>query len=78
LGKSWEEKASELIRVELGKQLLTNKKFVELLNQSGMSEDETGVSRKLSKGTFKLSWGMQVMDVIGLELTVVQKKANKL
>jgi hypothetical protein len=73
LEKSWKEKASALVRVEMGKQLINNKDFVAILNQSGISETEPGLSKKLSKGTFKLSWAMQALDAIGLKLVVVEK-----
>lgn len=61
--------SSDMLRTELGKRLISNKGFVRMLNDAGIAESEPGFSRKLSKGTFTMTWYRKCMAVLGVRET---------
>ena len=61
--------ANELIRLLLTKEQMTQKQLADLLTQkTGKSCVQSGLSRKLNKGTITFNEVMTIIDILGYEI----------
>lgn len=65
--RSWERKASRLLRTEMAKRSLKCADLVRLLGERGHAVTVQSVHSKLSRGSFSASFLLRSLDAIGCE-----------
>ncbi len=59
------EKVKRLLKSELVKRGISTSDLVFLLNEQGLNETQSGITSKISRGTFSASFFLQCLSVIG-------------
>ncbi|MBR1977423.1 hypothetical protein IKA15_04005 [bacterium] len=66
--------ANELIRLLLTKEHMTQKELVVLISEkTGKTCAQSGLSRKLNKGTITFNEVMTILDILGYEIDLKNK-----
>jgi hypothetical protein len=63
--EEWQNRVKGLLRAELARRDVTNRKLVERLAAIGVEESESNISNKLARGTFTAAFFFQCMEAIG-------------
>jgi hypothetical protein len=63
--QEWQDRTRGLLRAELARRNISNRRLVELLAEIGVKENEKNVSNKLVRGTFTGVFMVQCLDAIG-------------
>ncbi len=59
------DKVKRLLKSELVKRGITTSNLVSLLNEQGLKETQSGITSKISRGTFSASFFLQCLSAIG-------------
>ena len=59
------DKVKRLLKSELVKRGISNSNLVHLLNEQGLNETQSGITSKISRGTFSATFFLQCLSVIG-------------
>jgi sugar phosphate isomerase/epimerase len=71
-GVDFDYECSKLLKDELHRRGLTYRQLAVLLNEAGMDETEKSISHKALRGTFRMSFYLQVLRVLGVNKLVIQ------
>lgn len=67
--------AKELIKLLLTKEQLTQKELATLLDEkTGKNYSQSGLSRKLNRGTIAFNEVVEIADLLGYEISIERKK----
>ncbi|WP_042304943.1 DUF6471 domain-containing protein [Paraburkholderia terrae] len=67
----------KILKDELRRHGLTYRSLAEILQKHGLEETEKSIAHKAMRGTFRLSFLLQVMRVLGTETLVVPVPKSK-
>lgn len=67
LNSAWEKKARRLVKATLVQQEVSLSQLVERLNEIGVSENASNLSNKISRGKFRFSFFLQIMEALEVE-----------
>jgi hypothetical protein len=61
----WQARAKQLLKAALKKEGVSYKQLAELLGEIGVSETESNIANKISRGGFSAVFLIQCLDAIG-------------
>ncbi|WP_063496183.1 DUF6471 domain-containing protein [Paraburkholderia phytofirmans] len=67
----WEYESKELLKRELRKQGVTYRRLAELLREGGLDETERSVTNKITRGSYRMAFFLQVLKTIGSDKAVL-------
>jgi hypothetical protein len=65
--RDWQAQAKGLIRAELARRNIGYKELAERLTEMGVKENERNLSNKINRGTFTVTFLLQVMAALGVK-----------
>lgn len=76
-GVDFDYECRKLLKDEMHRHGLTYRRLAELLQQAGVDETEKSIAHKALRGTFRMSFFLQVLRVLGTNKLVVQVPMSK-
>ena len=75
---NWDDKAKRLLKSELVKRGVSNTDLVLLLNEIGVEETKASIDSKISRGSFRATFLLQCLTVIGCHKIEIEDYESQL